>query len=239
MTAREKGLGRVTTILIVEDELPIIRFLRASLAERGYRLIEAASGRAALDLAASRKPELILLDLGLPDMEGLDVLNRLRQWSSAPVIVLSARGREEEKIAGLDAGADDYLAKPFGVEELLARIRAALRRAETRAGEAEPVYQRGELKVDLAARRVWLGKKEVRLSPMQHAFLAVLARHAGRVVLQGQLLKELWGAEGGGSPESLRLLVHEIRHRIERDPVRPRHLKTEPGVGYRLESPDE
>ncbi len=238
MTAREKGFGREPTILIVEDELPIIRFLRASLVERGYRLIEATSGRAALELAASRKPELVLLDLGLPDMEGLEVLSRLRQWSSAPVIVLSARGQEAEKIAGLDAGADDYLAKPFGVEELLARIRAALRRLEGRVGESEPVYRRGELKVDLAARRVWLGKKEVRLSPMQHSFLAVLARHSGRIVLQGQLLKELWGPEGGGSPESLRLLVHEIRHRIERDPVRPRYLKTEPGVGYRLESPD-
>ncbi len=239
MSEREKGLGRVPTILIVEDELPIIRFLRASLEERGYRLMEATSGQAALDLAASRKPELVLLDLGLPDMEGLEVLSRLRQWSSAPVIVLSARGREAEKIAGLDAGADDYLSKPFGVEELLARIRAALRRRESRAGESEPVYRSGELKLSLAARRVWLGKKEARLSPMQHAFLAVLARHAGRIVLQGQLLKELWGSEGGGSPESLRLLVHEIRHRIERDPVRPRYLKTEPGVGYRLESPDE
>ncbi len=230
--------ARETTILIVEDEIPIRRFLRASLEGEGYRLIEATSGQAALDLAARRKPDLVLLDLGLPDVEGLGTLRRLRRWSSVPVIILSARGRESEKIEGLDAGADDYLAKPFGVAELLARIRAALRRSEVRSEESEPVYERGELRVDLAARRVWLGRKEVRLSPLQHAFLAVLARHAGRVVLQGQLLKELWGPEGGGSPESLRLLVHGIRHRIERDPVRPRYLKTEPGVGYRLEGPD-
>ncbi|MFI5348640.1 MAG: winged helix-turn-helix domain-containing protein, partial [Elusimicrobiota bacterium] len=162
------------------------------------------------------------------------VLKGLRRWTSAPVIVLSARGQERDKIAGLDAGADDYLGKPFGVEELLARIRVALRHAEREGEEPDPVYEHGDLKVDIARRKVWVGKKEARLSPLQFSLLAVLVRHAGRVVSHAQLMKELW-PDGDGTPESVRLLVHQLRHRLERDPVRPKHLKNEPGIGYRLE----
>jgi two-component system KDP operon response regulator KdpE len=225
-------------VLVVDDERAIQRFLRPSLEENGFLVYEASNGKAALEFAVSRKPDVILLDLTLPDMDGLDVLKRLREWSSAPVIVVSARGREEDKIAGLDRGADDYLIKPFGVEELLARIRVALRHAERAARDPEPVYEHGDLKIDLTLRRVWLAKKEVRLSPLQYALLSALVRDAGRVVSQKQLLKEIW-PEGGSTPESLRILVHQTRHRVEREPVRPRHLKTEPAVGYRLEAPDE
>lgn len=227
------------TVLIIDDEKAIVRFLRASLEDNGFTVIEASSGKMALVLAAAKKPGVILLDLGLPDMDGLEVLKRLREWTSAPVIVVSARGREADKIAGLDSGADDYLTKPFGVEELLARVRVALRHAARAKEDPEPVYQHGDLRIDLTARRVWLGKKEVRLSPLQYSLLACLARHAGRVVSQGQLMREAWGPEGGGTPESLRILVYQARHRIERDPVRPRHLKTEPAIGYRLEASEE
>ncbi len=228
----------MTAILVVDDERAIQRFLRPSLEENGFAVIEASNGKTALELAASKKPDVILLDLSLPDMDGLDVLKRLREWSSAPVIVVSARGEESDKISGLDQGADDYLIKPFGVEELLARIRVALRHAEQVARDPEPVYEHGDLKIDLTLRRVWMAKKEVRLSPLQYALLASLVRNAGRVVPQKQLLKELW-PEGGNTPEALRILVHQTRHRIEKEPVRPRHLKTEPAVGYRLEAPDE
>lgn len=226
------------TVLIVEDEPAIIRFLRPALEGEGFQIVEADRGSIALRVAATCKPDVILLDLGLPDMEGLEVLKGLRRWTSAPVIVLSARGQERDKIAGLDAGADDYLGKPFGVDELLARIRVALRHAERAGREPDPVYEHGDLKIDLAARRIWLAKKEVRLSPLQHALLAVLARNAGRVVGQKQLLLELW-PDGAATPESLRILVHQTRHRIEKEPVRPRHLKTEPSIGYRLEAPDQ
>ncbi len=229
---------RKTTVLVVDDERAIQRFLRPSLEENGFAVLEASTGRAALDLAVARKPDVILLDLSLPDMDGLEVLKRLREWTSAPVIVVSARGQESDKIAGLDRGADDYLTKPFGVEELLARIRVALRHAELAARDPEPVYEHGDLKIDLTLRRVWLSKKEVRLSPLQYTLLAALVRDAGRVVSQKQLLKELW-PEGGSTPEALRILVHQTRHRVEKEPVRPRHLKTEPAVGYRLEAPDE
>ena len=230
--------GANKCVLVVDDERAILRFLRASLTENGFTVLEAVSGKAALELAAAKKPDVVLLDLSLPDLDGLDVLTRLREWSSAPVIVVSARGEQADKIAGLDRGADDYLTKPFGVEELLARIRVALRHAERAARDPEPVYTHDDLKIDLAARRVWLGKKEVRLSPHQYVLLSALARDAGRVVTQKELLAEVW-PEGGSTPEALRILVHQTRHRIEREPVRPRHLKTEPAVGYRLELPDE
>ncbi len=230
--------GEALKILVVDDEPAILRFLRPSLTENGFTVIEATNGRAALELAAAKKPAVILLDLSLPDMDGLEVLKRLRAWSAAPVIVVSARGEEADKIAGLDRGADDYLTKPFGVEELLARIRVAVRHAERSARDPEPVYRHGDLKIDLAARRIWLGRKEARLSPLQFVLLAALARNAGRVVTQKLLLGEIW-PEGGTTPEALRILVHQLRHRIERDPVRPRHLKTEAGIGYRLEAPED
>ncbi|MEK9144014.1 MAG: response regulator [Elusimicrobiota bacterium] len=229
---------RSATVLVVDDERAILRFLRPSLEANAFIVLEASTGRSALELVVAKKPDLILLDLSLPDMDGIEVLKRLREWTSAPVIVLSARGQESDKISGLDGGADDYLTKPFGVEELLARIRVALRRVERLARDPEPVYEHGDLKIDLTVRRVWLAKKEVRLSPLQYTLLAALVRSAGRVVGQKQLHKEIW-PEGESTPESLRILVHQTRHRIEKEPVRPRHLKTEPGVGYRLEAPDE
>jgi two-component system KDP operon response regulator KdpE len=223
------------TVLIVEDEAAIVRFLRPALEAEGFRVVDSPRGGPALELAAKVKPDVVLLDLGLPDMDGLAVLKGLRSWTSAPVIVLSARGEERDKISGLDAGADDYLAKPFGVEELLARIRVALRHAERKGGEDEPVFEHGDLKVDLALRKIWVGKKEARLTPFQFSVVALLVRNAGRVVSHSQVMKELW-PDGDGTPEAVRLLVHQIRHRLERDPVRPKHFKTESGVGYRLET---
>jgi two-component system KDP operon response regulator KdpE len=228
-------VSEAKTVLVIEDEAAIVRFLRPALEEQGFRVFDASRGGAGLELAAKHTPDIVLLDLGLPDMDGLEVIKGLRRWTSAPVIVLSARGRERDKIAGLDAGADDYLAKPFGVEELLARIRVALRRAERAPGESVPVFKDADLKVDLARRKVWVARKEVHLSPLQFSLLALLVRDAGRVVSHARLLKALW-PDGDGTPESVRLLVHQLRHRLEKDPVRPQHLKTEPGVGYRLEA---
>ena len=224
-------------VLVIEDELAIMRFLRAALEAEDLQVVEATTGRRGLELAASKKPAIVLLDLGLPDMDGLEVLKGLRQWSSAPVIILSARGQEADKIAALDGGADDYLTKPFGVAELMARVRAALRRAGRAPAEEEPVYEHEGLKVDLSSRRVWVRRKEIRLSPMQYELLAVLVRNAGRVTPQGELMKQVWRDSPDVSPESVRIFVHQLRHKIEPDPVRPRHLKTEPGVGYRLEAP--
>jgi len=225
------------TLLVIEDESAILTFLHSSLEKSGWQVIEARTGRMGLDLAASRKPDVILLDLGLPDQDGLDVLKALRQWTSAPVIIISARGQEHDKIKGLDAGADDYLTKPFGVPELMARLRVALRHAAQKPEDAPPLYDHEGLKVDLVARKVWLKKKEIHLSPLQYDLLACLVRNAGRVVSQKQLIKEVWGETV--TPELVRITVHQLRHKIEPDPVRPRSLKTEPGVGYRLESPQE
>ncbi|MDE2039212.1 MAG: response regulator [Elusimicrobia bacterium] len=229
-------MGPEKKVLVVEDELAIVRFLRTSLQENGFEVLEAGTGRMALELAATKKPEAILLDLGLPDRDGLEVLRRLREWSSAPVIILSARGQEGDKIAALDAGADDYLTKPFGVAELMARLRVALRHAERTGRKQEPIYEHEGLKVDLTIRRVSLRKKEIHLSPLQYELLAVLVRNAGRVVSHKQLIKEVWKESGDATPESVRIFVHQLRHKIEPDPVRPKHLKTEPGVGYRLEA---
>lgn len=226
------------TLLVIEDEAAILRFLRPSLEKAGWRMWEAQTGRTGVELAASQKPDAILLDLGLPDGDGLDVLKTLRQWTSAPILIISARGQEKDKIAGLDAGADDYLTKPFGVAELLARLRVALRHHENRP-ESAPLYECAGLKVDLANRHVWVKKKEIHLSPQQYDVLAVLVRHAGRVVTHTQLLKEAWGDDRVVTPESVRIFVHQLRHKIETDPVRPRCLKTEPGVGYRLTASDQ
>jgi two-component system KDP operon response regulator KdpE len=224
-------------LLIIEDEQAIARFLRSSLEGAGWDVLEARTGRLGLELAASRKPDAILLDLGLPDGDGLDVLKELRRWTSAPVIIISARGKEQDKILGLDAGADDYLTKPFGVAELMARLRVALRHAEQSPEDAPTVYEHDGLKVDLVARRIWRRKKEIHLSPIQFDVLGVLVRHAGRVVSHDQLMKQVWGETREVTPESVRIFIHQLRHKIESDPVRPRSLKTEAGVGYRLEAP--
>jgi two-component system KDP operon response regulator KdpE len=227
------------TLLVIEDEPAILTFLRSSLEQHGWAVLEARTARIGLDLAAKQKPDAILLDLGLPDKDGLAALKELRKWTSAPVIIISARGQEHDKIAGLDAGADDYLTKPFGINELLARLRVALRHAEQKSEDAPPLYEHAGLKVDLVARKVWLKKKEIHLSPLQYDLLACLVRNAGRVVSQKQLIKEVWGKTRDITPELVRITVHQLRHKIEPDPVRPRCLKTEPGVGYRLESPEE
>lgn len=226
------------TILIIEDEPAILKFLRTSLEESGWTLIEATSGHLGIELAVSKKPQVILLDLGLPDQDGLSVLKSLRQWTSAPVIIISARGQENDKVKGLDAGADDYLTKPFSVNELMARLRVAERHLERSTDDTPALYEHAGLKVDLVARKVWVKKKEIHLSPIQYDLLAVLVRHVGRVVSQSQLIKQVWGEDRDVTPESVRIFIHQLRHKIEPDPVRPRCLKTEPGIGYRLESPE-
>ncbi len=226
-------------LLVIEDESAIIRFLRSSLEDAGWQVLEARTARSGLELAAQRKPSIILLDLGLPDQDGLEALKDLRKWTSVPIIIISARGQEKDKIAGLDSGADDYLTKPFGIAELMARLRVALRHAENKLEDAPPIYENQSLKIDLFARRVWLRKKEVHLTPLQYDLLAVLVRNAGRVVRHKQLMKEVWGEDHAVTPESVRIFVHQLRRKIEPDPVRPRCLKTEPAIGYRLELPND
>jgi len=222
-------------ILMVEDEKPIRRFLKPYLETRGFKVVEACDGKEALALAASHKPDLILLDLGLPDMDGLAVLKRLREWSQVPIIILTARGKEKEKVEGLDGGADDYLAKPFDIEELMARVRVALRHLERlkQPGD-EPVFETADFKVDLAARIVTVRGQEVHLTPNEYNLLALLIRHAGKVVTQKLILTEVWGASGDDQGRSLRLYIHQLRQKMESDPALPRYILTEPGVGYRL-----
>ncbi|MCX6046693.1 MAG: response regulator [Chloroflexi bacterium] len=223
------------TILVIEDEAPIRRFLRASLPSHGYRLEEADTGENGLRQAAMHKPDLVILDLGLPDIDGLEVTKRLREWMSTPIIVLSARGREDDKIAALDAGADDYLTKPFGMGELLARLRVALRRTIRLPGEtADPVFRVGDLRVDLLRRQVWVGDAEVHLTPIEYKLLTTLVQHAGKVLLHRHLLSEVWGPDYMQENHYLRVYMGLLRHKLEIDPARPRYLRTEPGVGYRL-----
>ena len=222
-------------ILLIEDEKPVQRFLAASLPSHGYRLLAAATGQEGLARAADYNPDVILLDLGLPDMDGLDVTRRLREWSSVPIIVISARGQETDKIAALDAGADDYLTKPFSTGELLARVRVALRHAaRTADGSPQPTFLVGELRVDLAARRVYAGAEEVHLTPIEYKLLAVLVRYAGKVLTHQQLLREVWGEHHVEDTHYLRVHLAQLRRKIEPDPAQPRYLLTETGVGYRL-----
>lgn len=223
------------TILCIEDEAQIRRFLRASLATQGYRLIEAASGRQGLAEAATRSPDAIILDLGLPDMDGLEVTRRIREVSKTPIIVLSARGQERDKVDALDAGADDYLTKPFSVAELLARIRVALRHSggAPTASEDGPI-EIGKLSVDLARHRVMVGDREVKLTPTEFKLLFELARHSGKVLTHQHLLREVWGEAYLQQAHYLRIYMGQLRRKIERDPARPEYLQTEPGVGYRL-----
>jgi two-component system KDP operon response regulator KdpE len=227
-------VSAATTVLVVEDDPQIRRFLRATLPAHGYRLIEAETGGDGLTHAATRAPEVVLLDLGLPDLDGLDFIARLREWSQVPVIVLSARGLERDKVAALDAGADDYLTKPFGVEELLARLRVALRHRTTLTSGAGAVFTTGDLSVDLAGHIVRLAGREVRLTPTEFRLLAVLVRHAGKVVTHRALLTDVWGPGSAGNAHYLRVQMHGLRHKLEATPARPRYLITEPGVGYRL-----
>ena len=233
MSGPEPAGGAGALVLVVDDEPQLRRFLRATLPAHGYRVVEADSGATALQEAASRAPDLILLDLGLPDLDGVEVTRRLREWSATPIVVLSARDRERDKIEALDAGADDYLTKPFGTGELLARIRVALRHASA-PESAEPVFEQDALKVDLAARRVFVEGSEVRLTRTEYRLLALLVKHAGRVVTHRQLLKEVWGPGSVDHTHYLRVYMGQLRHKLEADPSRPRYLQTETGVGYRL-----
>jgi two-component system KDP operon response regulator KdpE len=230
--------GAEPTVLIVEDDPQIRRFLRAALPAHGYRLFEAESAEEGLRQAATRTPDVVLLDLGLPDLDGLEVTRRIREWSAMPIIVLSARSLEHDKVAALDAGADDYLTKPFGVEELLARIRVALRhRAMTSADSPVAKYVSDDLEIDLAARSVRLAGQEIHLTPTEFKLLALLVRHAGKVVTHRQLLVEVWGPGASQNTHYVRVQMHGLRHKLERVPARPKHLCTEIGVGYRLRDP--
>jgi two-component system KDP operon response regulator KdpE len=220
-------------VVLVEDEPQIRRFLRTVLPGQGYVLYEADTGQQGLVEAAVRKADVLILDLGLPDMDGVEVVQRLREWSQMPVIVLSARAQEEDKVAALDAGADDYLTKPFGVSELLARLRVALRRA-ARGPEGSQVFESGPLKVDLGARRVEVAGCEVHLTPIEYRLLTMLVRHPGKVLTHRQLLKDVWGPSHIEHAHYLRIYMAQLRRKLEEDPAQPRFLLTEPGVGYRL-----
>jgi two-component system, OmpR family, KDP operon response regulator KdpE len=224
-------------ILVVEDEPQVVRFLKASLSGHGFRILDAPTGQTGLVEASARVPDLVLLDLGLPDMDGVAVARRLREWTSVPIIVLSARGQERDKIEALDAGADDYLTKPFGIGELLARIRVALRHAD-RVGDGAEASELtvGDLRIDLGARRVFAGGAEVHLTPIEYRLLALLVKNAGKVVTQRQLLKEVWGPGAVEHSHYLRVYMGQLRHKLEAEPARPRWLITEPGVGYRLKT---
>lgn len=222
------------TVVLIEDDKQIRRFVRVSLEAQGMTVHEALSGQQGLVEAATRKPDLVIVDLGLPDVDGIDVIRELRGWSGLPVIVLSARTQEEQKVAALDAGADDYLTKPFGVSELLARIRAHLRRRNQAPASETPAVSFGDVSVDLAMRRVTRNGESVHLTPLEYRLLATLVRHAGRVLTHRQLLVDVWGPSHVESPHYLRIYMAHLRQKLERDPAQPEHIVTETGVGYRL-----
>jgi two-component system KDP operon response regulator KdpE len=226
-------------VLVVEDEPQLRRFLRTALGAQGYRLVEAETVQEALIAATTHNPELILLDIGLPDGNGIDLTRRIREWSRVPIIVISARGKEDDKVAALDAGADDYLTKPFGVNELLARIRVALRHAFLAASATgEPVLEIGPLRLDLTRREVVVSGVQVHLTPLEYRLLALLAQNAGKVLTHRQILKEVWGPGAANETHYLRVFMAQLRRKVEPDPARPRLLLTEPGVGYRMRESD-
>ena len=228
-------MSNSATIIVIEDEVQIRRFLRTTLTSEDYLVIEAETGKQGLTEAATRKPDLIILDLGLPDMDGVEVVKELRAWSSVPIVILSARSQENDKISALDAGADDYLVKPFGVGELLARIRVALRHVSSAAnGEEEGVFAVDELKVDMIHRKITVSGAEVHLTPIEYRLLTVLVKHSGKVLTHRLLLKEVWGPNYVERAHYLRIYMGILRHKLEKDPARPRFLLTEVGVGYRL-----
>jgi two-component system KDP operon response regulator KdpE len=224
-------------VLVIEDEPQMLRFLRPALEGHGYRMIEARSGRDGLTEAATRAPDVVLLDLGLPDMDGLAVTARLREWSRTPIVVISARGREEDKVAALDAGADDYVTKPFGVPELLARLRVALRHSARADGVEAPRFAVEDVEIDLEKRRVSRAGEPVHLTPIEYRLLTELARHPGKVLTHSHLLKQVWGPASTQQSHYLRVYMAQLRRKLEQDPARPRILLTELGVGYRLREP--
>jgi two-component system KDP operon response regulator KdpE len=226
------------TVLVVEDELPMRRFLVAALRSHGFRAVEASTMAAAEQLVTENPPAAILLDLGLPDGDGMTLLRSLRAWSTAPVIVLSAREREDDKVTALDAGADDYLTKPFGTSELLARIRVALRHARTRRIPDGPILESGPIRIDQARHEVTIDGSQIHLTPTEYRLLLLLARHPGKVLTHRQLLHEVWGPRSTHQTHYLRVHMAALRRKVEPDPARPRWLLTEAGVGYRLREQD-
>ncbi|GAA4887168.1 response regulator [Saccharopolyspora cebuensis] len=225
----------MTRVLVVDDEPQLLRALRINLTARGYQVLTAVDGAAALRAAAEGRPDVVVLDLGLPDLDGTEVIAGLRGWSTVPILVLSARTDSPDKVRALDAGADDYVTKPFGMDELLARLRAAVRRAATGAVPEEPVVETATFSVDLAAKKVRRGGAEVHLTPTEWGMLEVLARNRGRLVGQRELLREVWGPRHAGETHYLRVYIAQLRRKLEADPARPKHLLTEPGMGYRFE----
>ncbi len=220
-------------VLVVDDEPQIRRALRAGLQAHGFEVVLAADGEAALDAAALQPPDVVILDLGLPDRDGIEVVRQLREWSSVPILILSVRGAEREKVLALDSGADDYLTKPFGMDELLARVRAALRRAAGQ-GRGEPVLEFDELRIDLASRVVTVAGREVHLTPTEYELLRELAVNAGRVLTHQMLLTNVWGPASADATHYLRVYINQLRQKLEPEPTRPRYIVTEPGVGYRF-----
>ena len=223
-----------TRILTIEDENDIRRFLRTTLGANGMTVIEAETGKAGLQKASSQTPDIILLDLGLPDMDGMDIIRQLREWGRTPIIVLSARGQESDKVEALELGADDYLTKPFSAGELIARIKVALRHANRPQGDAPFVYDYDNLSIDTAARRVRLDGEDVHLTPIEYKLLAVLARNSGKVLTHGALLNEVWGKHSSDNQTYLRIHTQHLREKLKDDALNPRFIVTEPGIGYRL-----
>lgn len=228
----ERTAENLPRILVIDDELAIRRFLHTVLSSGEFSLHEAENGHSGLVSAAAFRPDVILLDLGLPDLDGIEVIKRIREWSQVPIIVLSVRDREHDKVAALDAGADDYLTKPFGVGELLARIRASLRRSLQEI--PEPLFSSNDLQVDLGSRRVTVNGADISLTPTEYEILRLLVTHAGKVLTHSQILKQVWGIAYLEQPHVLRVNISNLRRKLESDPSRPQHIITEPGVGYRL-----
>jgi len=238
MSAVDEPQGEGPLVLVVEDEPQMRRFLRTSLGAHGFRVFEAATVREAVTAASTRNPALIVLDLVLPDGDGIELTRQLREWSRTPIVVISARGREDDKVTALDAGADDYLTKPFGMGELLARIRVALRHVREAAAPAAPsTLELGALRIDFARREVTREGAPVHLTPIEYQLLQLLAQHAGKVLTHRQILKEVWGPQYANQAHYVRVHMAELRKKIEVDPTRPRLIVTEPGVGYRLREP--
>ena len=229
--------GSMASILVVDDEPPIRRLLRNTLTVQDYRVVEAATAAEAMDSLRRDKPDLVILDLGLPDVDGMDLIPKIRAQSQVPIVVLSSRGDEKGKVGALDLGADDYVTKPFGIDELMARVRTALRHRLQEQG-SRPIFKSGDLSVDLVHRRVMVDSREVKLSPKEYEILQQFVIHAGKVLTHRHLLREVWNAELTGDVQSLRVFIRQLRQKLEQDPERPRHILTEPGVGYRLSAGD-
>jgi two-component system KDP operon response regulator KdpE len=227
------NVERRKRVLVVDDEPQIIRALRVALTAQGYDVVASVNGEQALDAAATTPPDAVILDLGLPGLSGLEVCRSLREWSQVPILVLSARSAEREKVAALDLGADDYVTKPFGMDEVLARLRAALRRSSA-TPPTEAQFETGELRIDFGRRLVTVGGKEVHLTPTEYSLLKLLVANPDRVLTHGMLLRSVWGSEYGEEAHYLRVFVRQLRQKIEPDPSRPRYILTEPGVGYRF-----